>query len=117
VSSYLAQGNHSELPTEVIERRGITELGSIDTQKPVRAVSGELTVNPSFPVTRLVYTVVETSRLTSPSVDDVTLQKAFAGTSSELCSAAALIRQYGYATIGSLCGDTTTYRQGLRPAW
>ncbi len=115
ISSYLAQGNHASLPTDVAERRGITELGNIDTTSPFQGGAAGLTVNPSFPVTRLVYTAVETSRLTSPSVDDVTLQKAFAGTGSELCSAAALIRQYGYATIGSLCGDTTTYRQGLRP--
>jgi ABC-type phosphate transport system substrate-binding protein len=114
VAAYLAQGNHNSLPTSVSETRGSTELGYIGTVKPYAVANNLTTANPYFPVTRLVYTVVETDRLTGGSVDDVTLQVAFAGAGSQLCHAENTIREYGYATIGSRCGNTTSYRQGLR---
>jgi hypothetical protein len=115
IAQYIAQGNHAALPTTVSERRGNIELGNIDTVKPLLLTAGGgVELNPSFPVNRLVFNVVQTSRLTGSVPADVQLQAAFAGTSSSVCAATAQIKQYGFATIGSLCGNTTTYKQAFR---
>jgi hypothetical protein len=114
VASYLAQGNHNSLPTSVVERRGITQLGYIDTVKPYVTTASGVTANPAFPLSRLVYSVIATARLSGTSFQDQALASAFAGPTSQLCSASAMIAAYGYATIGSLCGNTTLYQQALR---
>lgn len=115
IAQYIAQGNHSALPTAVTERRGNIALGSISTVKPlVLTAGGGVELNGSFPVNRLVFNVVQSSRLTGASSADVALQGAFAGTSSQVCQATATIKQYGFAPIGTLCGNTTTYKQGFR---
>ncbi len=113
VAQYIAQGNHSALPTTVSERRGNIALGNIGTIKPyVPSAGGGIELNSSFPVTRLVFNVVSTARLTGTSAADIQLQQAFVGNSSQVCQAASTIRQYGFGTIGTLCGNTTTYKQG-----
>lgn len=113
VAQYIAQGNHGALPTTVAERRGNIELGRIGTIKPyIPSVGGGIELNSAFPVTRLVYNVVSTARLSGTSAADLQLQAAFAGTSSQVCQATSTIRQYGFGTIGALCGNTTTYKQG-----
>lgn len=113
VAQFIQQGNYASLPTAVIERRGNIQLGNIGSAKPyVPSASGGIELNSSFPVTRLVFNVVSTARLTGTSAADIQLQQAFAGTGSQVCAAAATIRQYGFGTIGALCGNTTTYRQG-----
>ncbi len=115
VAQYIAQGNHGALPTTVTERRGTIELGNVDTVKPIILTpGGGIELNTSFPINRLVFNVVETARLTGTSAEDVALQTAFAGTTSSVCAASATIKQYGFGTIGSLCGNTTTYKQGFR---
>jgi hypothetical protein len=114
VAAYIAEGNHTSLPTTVIERRGQTELGFIGTVKPYVSGSGGNVVNPAFPLNRLIFNVVPSSRLSGTSADDVSLQGALAGATSEVCSNTGMIQKYGYATIGSLCGNTTLYKQGLR---
>lgn len=116
IAQYIAQGNHGALPTAVTERRGNIALGSIGTIKPiVAAPGGGVQLNSAFPVNRLVYNVVQTSRLTGTSAADVALQNAFAGPTSQVCAAASTIRQYGFGTISN-CGDTTTAgnKQGFR---
>ena len=113
VAQYIAQGNHGSLPTTVAERRGNIELGRIGTIKPFVPVDGGgIELNSAFPITRLVYNVVSTARLTGSGAADVQLQQTFVGTSSSVCQAGATIRQYGFGTIGDLCGNTTTYKQG-----
>ena len=93
----------------MVERRGQAELGAIAGVKPVVATTGGGgEMNPAFSIYRNVYNVVETARLTSDSV----LSATFSGTSSSVCSNINTIKQYGFAPIGSLCGNTTTFKQG-----
>jgi len=108
VGQFIAQGNHATLPTTVVERRGQVVLGNINGSKPVKISGSAVTANASFPVTRLVYNVVQSSRLAETNIAN-----AFVGSSSAVCAASATIIKYGFATIGSLCGDTTTYKQAL----
>jgi hypothetical protein len=109
VAQFIQQGNYASLPTTVVERRGNIQLGNIGTKKPyvpsTTAVGG-LAINPSFPVTRLIYNVVSTPRVTGTSAADIQLQQAFVGTGSQVCQASATILKYGFATIGTLCGST-----------
>lgn len=115
IAQYIAQGNHNSLPTTIPERRGNIELGNVDTVKPLLLVAGGgVELNTAFPINRLVFNVVQTSRLTGTSAADLQLQATFAGTGSTVCAAATTIRQYGFAPIGSLCGNTTTYKQAFR---
>ena len=115
VSNYIAQGNHGQLPSELAETRSQIELGQIDTvEAMVRDPDGTLTANPDAAISRPVFIVVETARLTGSASSDVALQAAFDGPDSMVCAAGAIIRLYGLATIGSLCGNTTMYGQALR---
>ena len=110
VSQWLAQSNNGT--TNVVERRGQAVLGGIDTVKPVIYNGTRIATNPEFLPSRLVYNVVETRALTTstPSATDSALRAAFAGSSSAVCSAAAQIAQYGFATIGTQCGNTSAQR-------
>lgn len=113
VAQFIQQGNYASLPTTVVERRGNIQLGNVGSSKPyIPSAGGGIELNSSFPITRLVFNVVSTARLTGSSAADIQLQQAFVGTGSQVCAAASTIRQYGFGTIGSLCGNTTTYRQG-----
>jgi len=117
VAQYIQQGNYASLPTTVVERRGNIQLGNIGSNKPYQpstTAQGGLEINPSFPVNRLVFNVVSTARLTGTSAADVQLQQAFVGSTSQVCSASATIKQYGFGTIGTLCGNTTTYKQAFQ---
>jgi hypothetical protein len=117
IAQYIAQGNHGSLPAAapVTERRGNIDLGSIDTVKPILfTAGGGVELNTSFPVNRLVFNVVQTSRLSGTSAEDLLLQSTFKGSTSAVCAATAQIKQYGFGTIGSLCGNTTTYPQAFR---
>lgn len=117
VAQYIAQANHSALPTAVNERRGTIELGTVGTTKPYApATSGiGVVINPAFEskLTRLVFNVVETARLTGTSAEDILLQETFKGSTSDVCEATAIIEAYGFGTIGSECGSTTR-TQGFR---
>ena len=109
VAQYLSQSNHTALPTGVIERRGVIDLGRIGSVSPFSLVNGVDMLNTSFPVTRSVYNVVQTSRLTDPAI-----AAAFVGSTSSVCSNAALISKYGFAPLtGAACG-TTTAKQGFK---
>jgi len=113
VAQFIQQGNYAALPTAVVERRGNIQLGNIGTIKPyVPSVGGGIELNASFPVTRLVFNVVSTARLAGSSAADLQLQAAFVGSTSQVCAASATIKQYGFGTIGALCGNTSTYKQG-----
>jgi hypothetical protein len=113
VAQYIQQGNHASLPTTVVERRGDIVLGSIGTIKPwVPSVGGGIEINATFPLTRLVYNVVQTSRLTGTSAADIALQNAFKGTTSSVCQQTSIIKAYGFNTIGTQCGNTTSFKQG-----
>ena len=115
VAQYIQQGNYASLPTAVVERRGNIQLGSIGTIKPyVPSATGGVELNAAFPVNRLIFNVVSTARLTGSTTADVQLQQAFAGSTSQVCAAPATIKQYGFGTIGGLCGNTTSYKQDFQ---
>jgi len=116
IAQYIAQGNHGSISSvSVTERRGNIELGNVDTIKPLLLTAGGgVELNTAFPINRLVFNVVQTSRLTGTSAEDLQLQATFAGSTSSVCAASATIKQLGFGTIGSLCGNTTTYKQGFR---
>jgi hypothetical protein len=116
IAQFIAQGNYRALPTTIPERRGNVELGRVGTIKPLLAsTGGGVELNAAFPINRLVFNVVQTSRLSTTGVGaDTTLRSTFVGTSSAVCSATTTIRQYGFAPIGTLCGDTSTYQQAFR---
>jgi len=116
VAQYIAQGNYASL-SSVIERRGNIQLGNIGSRKPyLLNTSGGTEINPVFPVTRTVYNVVQTSRLSTAGVAaDTLLQATFKGAGSSVCTATATIKAYGFNTVSN-CGDTTTAanKQGYR---
>ena len=117
VAQYINQGNHGSLPAAapVPERRGNIALGNVGSVKPyIPSVGGGIELNTAFPITRLVYNVVSTTRINSTDPADATLQSVFKGSTSQVCAASAQIKQYGFGTIGSLCGNTTTYKQAFR---
>jgi hypothetical protein len=103
IAQFIAQGNHAALPSTVVERRGGAVLGAINGVNPFVLSGTNITQNPSFVVKRLVYNVVQSSRLT-----DSAIASAFVGTSSAVCTNTAIIKEYGFATIGGQCGSTTT---------
>jgi ABC-type phosphate transport system substrate-binding protein len=104
IAQFIAQGNWSTLPSAVLERRGNIDLGQISGVKPYNVTIGSGAVlNTSFPVTRNVYNVVQTSRLAESAI-----AATFVGSSSAVCSNATLIKKYGFGTLGSACGSTTT---------
>lgn len=108
VAQYLSQANYKTLPTTVDERRGVIDLGRVGGVKPIRLTANGNELNTSFPVTRLVYNVVETSRLGEPAI-----ASTFVGASSAVCSATATIRSYGFGSLGAGCGATTA-KQAFR---
>jgi hypothetical protein len=104
VASWIAQSNR-KVPNTI--QANLVVLGAIDDDflgvvPPVRFAA----LNPAFPITRLVYNVVQTSRLSGQSASDVLLQDTFAGAQSSVCQASSVISSYGFGTIAN-CGDTT----------
>ncbi|MBC7594385.1 MAG: hypothetical protein H7288_10655 [Kineosporiaceae bacterium] len=112
IAQFIAQGNYRALPTAVVERRGNITLSNIDGAKPIVYAGGLVQLNPDFPVNRLVYNVVETRALTTttPSSSDTAVRAAFAGSGSSVCAATTQIKQYGFGTIGTQCGNTSAQR-------
>lgn len=108
VAQYLSQSNYKTLPTAVDERRGVIDLGRVGGQKPIRITANGNELNTSFPINRLVYNVVETSRL-----GETEIASAFVGSGSAVCAATSTIRAYGFGTIGAACGSTTA-KQAFR---
>lgn len=109
VAQYLAQANHTALPTNVAERRGAVVLGQIGSVAPIVLINGVNTLNVGFPVTRSVYNVVQTSRLSDPAIS-----AAFVGSSSTVCSNSVLINKYGFAPLSAAACGTTTAKQGFK---
>ncbi len=103
IAQYIAQGNWSSLPSTVQERRGNIQLGNVAGVKPYTVTVGSGAVlNTAFPITRNVYNVVPTAKL-----GDSTIAATFVGSGSAVCSQSALIKKYGFGTIGATCGSTT----------
>lgn len=105
--------------TGVIDRRGQSVLGGIDTRKPVTWTGSTFATNPEFEPVRNVYNIVETRALTtaSPSANDTLIRQTFVGPSSTVCQAmaSATVAPFGFGQIGSVCGDTTEQRGYVAP--
>jgi VCBS repeat-containing protein len=102
VGSYIAQSN--AVVTNTITATNV-KIGSVEATSPTN-VDG--TLNTSFPLTRNVYNVVATARLSGTSANDLLLQSTFVGASSAVCSNTTIITTYGFGTLGASCGATTT---------
>lgn len=110
IAQYIAQGNHASLSqafgVNVTERRGNIALGAINGQPAIRQSAGTgpatTVMNPAFPVTRSVFNVVSTSRITGADP----IVATFVGAGSAVCSQGALIQKFGFQTVAN-CGDTT----------
>jgi hypothetical protein len=98
--SYIAQSNG--VVTDTVSDNAVV-LGSVEGSNPI---TGTGTLNPAFPLDRLVYNVVQTSRLSGTSTEDVLLQDTFEGATSDVCEADEVIEEYGFAAISN-CGATT----------
>ncbi|GAA1355827.1 hypothetical protein [Streptomyces beijiangensis] len=86
----------------VVDRHGVTVLGSVDGVAPRNADS---TLNSSFPFKRDVYNVVPTNKLTAANI-----ARAFVGSGSQVClDAFGEITTYGFGTASN-CGDSTGLR-------
>jgi len=104
IGQYIAQGRHLAITTSaVVERRGNAVLGKVGTQNPFRLTGATLTLNPNFPIRRLVYNVVQTTRVTEAAI-----AATFVGPNSTFCNAAgvAMVQSYGFAAATN-CGITT----------
>ncbi|WP_156401890.1 substrate-binding domain-containing protein [Agromyces sp. Soil535] len=108
IAQYIAQSNSGV--TGVDDRRGFAELGRVNAAKPIVMSAGKPAMNGSFPVSRQVYNVVPTA-----SLGDAQIAATFVGSGSAVCSNAAVIQSFGFATIGSACGSTTTKGAFINP--
>ncbi|MFD3524976.1 hypothetical protein [Streptomyces sp. NPDC058653] len=96
IAQYIAQGNQ---PGDVIDRRGLAVLGSVNGVQPTLA---DGTLNTAFPFNRNVYNVVPTAKLTDP-----TINAAFVDGDSKVCLQESVIEEYGFGTVDN-CGSTIT---------
>jgi hypothetical protein len=109
IAQWISQSNghddrrHGAQLTDIVNSSGTQEA-------PTQVVAGTTELNPSFPITRLVYSVVSLSRLTN--TNDV-LNGLLDGTSSFICRDTAEIISYGFLplnnqnTPGNTCGEIT----------
>lgn len=105
VAAWIAQDN--AVVPNTIDTHSVT-LGSVGGISPLTA---QFKLNPNFTMTRLVFNVVETARLTGTGPKDTLLRDFFVGTDSEICSVPAVLSLYGFGAITN-CGNTTTYKSG-----
>lgn len=91
ISQYIAQSENT-----IPDLRGKAVLGVIDGFTPQ-------VINNNFEVTRNVYNVIPTSQIGTAPWSTV-----FVGSNSAVCSNAAIINQYGFAT-NSNCGSTSQH--------
>ncbi|MEV7418856.1 hypothetical protein [Streptomyces sp. NPDC089919] len=96
IPQYISQQNTAK--TKVTDRRGKAVLGELDGHVPT--FNGSL--NLKFPITRDVYNVVKTSRLTS-----TVIKSAFIGKNSQICVNVlkAEVREFGFGKAAN-CGTT-----------
>jgi len=109
VAQWISQPNHND------NRRYGATLANINGDSPF-ANSNDNTLNTTtFPFTREVFNVVETSEITSGSANyNAELAALFIGQSSALCSDILTIKSYGFGILPSTatstfdtCGDAT----------
>ncbi|MDR2567214.1 MAG: substrate-binding domain-containing protein [Bifidobacteriaceae bacterium] len=109
VGSWIAQDNNVEPNTVAYND---VQLGALDDYYwgvVLPVVDGA--INPDFPARRLLFNVVQTSRLSGTSDLDVMLQNTFVGQQSYVCQSGSTITHYGFLTTPH-CGNTTIFKSG-----
>ncbi|MEN2738125.1 hypothetical protein ABCS02_10055 [Microbacterium sp. X-17] len=109
VAQWIAQGRASTLSTNygvtVTDRRHGAVLGNVGAVAPINALTGNL--NPSFPINRAVFNVVEYNAITSgTAVYNSNLDGVFNGSSAKVLTAkrpgsttVSVINDFGFGTI------------------
>ena len=110
IAQWISQSNHPS-----IDRRHSAVLENVNGTFPCTgnsncAPSGG-TLNSSFPITRNVYNVLQTSQATGTGA----LAQLFSGPNSQLCQDIFTIVAYGFATIPN-CGSTAVGQRGFTTA-
>jgi len=110
IAQWISQSNHPS-----IDRRHSAVLENVNGVFPCSgnsncAPSGG-TLNSSFPITRDVYNILQTSQATGTGP----LAQLFAGPNSQLCQDIFTIAAYGFATIPN-CGSTAVAQRGFTTA-
>jgi hypothetical protein len=104
-AQWISQNNHP-----AIDRRHGAVLRDINGVAPTVVQNGTTVLNTSFPITRLVYSVVSLARLTNTGDP---LHALLDGSSSFLCQDTSTIFNYGFATLkgastlNATCGEIT----------
>jgi hypothetical protein len=101
VAQYIAQSSDA-IPNQL----GQATLGAIDASASpdanLTAASAPVSLKTSFSLTRPIYNVVPTAKLSS----DSQFAGVFSGPTSQLCQAVTTIQRYGFAPASD-CGSTT----------
>ena len=109
IAQWISQSNghsdrrHGAVLADIVNAASVQEL-------PTKLVGSITEINPAFPVTRLVYSVVSLARLTNPN--DV-LDGLLNGTNSFVCQDTGQILSFGFLpmnntnTPGNTCGEIT----------
>ncbi|MER7932714.1 MULTISPECIES: hypothetical protein [unclassified Streptomyces] len=102
IAQWIAQGKGL---SDVPNRRGESRLRNINGTAPTTGSGSAIALNTAFTPAflRNVYNVVPTANLTNSVV-----AQTFVGSASKVCSDTTTITKYGFGTLGTLCGDTTT---------
>jgi ABC-type phosphate transport system substrate-binding protein len=96
VANFVAQG--AGVQTDL---RGKADLGNLAGISPLSA-------NANASLSRLIYNIVPTKRITSGDpAYDANLTQVFVGPNSEICKSTSVLGAYGFASIGTDCGDTS----------
>jgi hypothetical protein len=102
IAQWIGQSNGHD------DRRHGAVLTQINTTQPTVTQNNKTVLNSAFPVTRLVYSVVQKSRLDNPSDP---LHNLLLGSTSQLCKDTNAITNFGFATLkgastlGATCGE------------
>ena len=115
VGSYIEQGNAATLNTNyaagVVDRRGAAVLRQVDTNAPVSAAG---VLNSSFPLKRVVFTVVETAAITTGNpLYNATLASTFVGatgtayTRNSPTTGLKVFQDFGFAARPLTTGGST----------
>jgi hypothetical protein len=110
IAQWISQSNHSN-----IDRRHNAIEEDVNGISPCSGAtscpSSGGSLNSSFPITRDVYNILQTSQATGTGP----LAQLFAGPNSQLCQDIFTIAAYGFATISN-CGSTAVANRGFTTA-
>ena len=111
IAQFIAQGNGHN------DRRHHVAIHSLNGIAPLTGTS----LNTGFPITREIYNIVKTSRVTAGSADfNAGLAGILVGTTSKVCAGTLTIRNFGFAPLtgaplGHTCGQVATNLRAFAP--